>query len=105
MTPQFNIFCWDKCLRSEVLPQNIYFFPDFDSDLQRIRTFSHQVCSLEVVTDFEKLQFTFSSLALPYPAQPYRLGYCSFLLVALSRRGAERRRFPQMEPAKSSRTI
>jgi hypothetical protein len=38
---------------------------DFGSDLQGIRTFSHHVCSLEVVTNFEKLQFTFSSLVVP----------------------------------------
>jgi hypothetical protein len=59
MTPQFNIFP-----RSEVLPQNISFFSDFDSELRKNGEFWGKVCSLEVATNFEKLQFTSSSLVV-----------------------------------------
>jgi hypothetical protein len=50
------------------LAQNISFFTDFDSDLREKQGFKDKVFSLEVVTNFEKLQFTFPSLVLPDPA-------------------------------------
>jgi len=65
MTPHFAIFCWNSCPRSDVLPQNISFFSDFGTDLRQKRAFSGKVCSLEVATNFERLQFTFSSLVGP----------------------------------------
>jgi hypothetical protein len=46
-------------------PQKHAIFTDFDSDLRKMRAFSRKVCSLEVATKFEELQFTFSSLVVP----------------------------------------
>ena len=43
-------------------PQKHAIFTDFGSDLRKNGAFRGKVCSLEVGTDFEKLQFTFSSL-------------------------------------------
>ena len=48
-------------------PQKHAIFTDFGSDLQENGAKWGKVCSLEVATNFEKLQFTFSSLVLPGP--------------------------------------
>jgi hypothetical protein len=50
---------------SQPEPQNISFFTDFASDLRENGEFWGKVCSLEVVTNFEKLQLTFSLLVVP----------------------------------------
>ena len=47
---------------SMLVPQNIFFFSDFGSDLREKRAFSRKVCSLEVVLKLKVLQFTFSDL-------------------------------------------
>jgi hypothetical protein len=68
MTPLFTGISVPGVNFSQPEPQNISFFSDFDSELRKNGAFWGKVCSLEVVTNFEKLKFTFSSLALPDPA-------------------------------------
>ena len=62
MTPQFAGIIVPGVNFSLSEPQENAFFTDFDSYLRQKRAFSGKVCSLEVATNFEKLQFTFSSL-------------------------------------------
>jgi hypothetical protein len=64
MTPLFTWISVPRVNFSQPEPQNISFFTDFDSDLREKREFSGKVCSLEVATNFEKLQFTLSSLVV-----------------------------------------
>jgi hypothetical protein len=68
MTPQFAGISVPGVDFSQPELQNISFFSDFDSELRKNGAFRGKVCSLEVATNFEKLQFTFSSLVLPDPA-------------------------------------
>ena len=48
---------------SQPKPQKQAIFTDFDSDLRKNCAFSRKVSSLEVVTNFKDLQFTFTELA------------------------------------------
>ena len=54
------------------MPKNISFFSDFDSDLQGNGAFWGKVCSLEVVTNFEKLYLFFTRPLRP-SAPRYRI--------------------------------
>ena len=68
MNPQFAGIIVPGVDFSLLEPQkHAFFFTDFDSDLRQKRAFSGKVCSLEVATQFEELQFTFSSLVLCGP--------------------------------------
>jgi hypothetical protein len=64
MTPQFAGIIVPGVNFSQPKPKKSAFFTDFDSELCKKRGFSGKVCSLEVATNFEKLQFTFSSLVV-----------------------------------------
>jgi hypothetical protein len=65
MTPQLAGIIVPGVDFGQLEAQNISFFTDFASDLWEKRGFSGKVCSLEVVTNFEKLQFTFPLLVGP----------------------------------------
>ena len=62
MTPQFAGIIVPGVDFSLPEPQKHAIFTDFGSDLRKKRAFSRKVCSLEVATNFEELQFTFSAL-------------------------------------------
>ena len=49
---------------SQPKPQKQAIFTDFDSYLRKNRSFSRKVSSLEVVTNFKDLQFTFIDLVV-----------------------------------------
>ena len=65
MTPQFAGINVPRVNLSHPEAQKQAISSDFGSDLQKIRTFSHLECSLEVAINFENLQFTFTALDAP----------------------------------------
>ena len=62
MTPQFSWIIVPGVDFSQLEPEKHAIFTDFGSDLREKRAFSRKVCSLEVATNFEELQFTFTAL-------------------------------------------
>ena len=65
---------------SQPKPQKQAIFTDFDRDLRKNGAFRRKVCSLEVVTNFKDLQFTFTDLVVP--GGPLQDTYDSDFLMA-----------------------